>query len=363
MKGIKYFSTLIIIMSMFASCDDMMDVHKEYIEGGEIVYAPNLDSLCFYAGHNKVYFKFWTFNAVNVGSIDLYWDEDSLIIPVTPSSGLDSIMVEVPCTEEKSYTFTVRTTDVFGNHSLWNTGFANSYGDFFQQSLSNRSVKGFELVGSDGQISWFPSASNLVRSEVRYTDTNQQEQIVKVPADQLVTQCPGLTSNRFEVQSFFLPETNAVDTFVVTWEQVNPLYKYSRAGWSVKYCNSWQGMPSLTTANEMPPCIFDNNFATFWHSRYTTLTAGYNPAYPDITRDPPPFTIVIDMGEPMEIIQVDLYRRLNNNNTQTVIVYAPTVEDNLLTQEDIEWLGNTPVSYTNHTFFKNYYYAGVENSN
>ncbi len=120
-------------------------------------------------------------------------------------------------------------------------------------------------------------------------------------------------------------------------------------------------MPSLTGSSDMPHFIFDGNFNTFWHSRYLTFAAGTNPRDPEVTRDPCPHTIVIDMGEPVEITQVDIYRRLNNNNAQTVIVYAPAVDDELLTQEDIEWLGNTPVTYANHQFYKNYYYPGIPN--
>lgn len=353
--------SLLVAITILTSCEGMMDVHEQYVKDGERVFAPKIDSLSFYAGQNRVYFRFWTYNATNVKSVDLFWDEDSLIIPVSPSSGYDSVLVEVPCTEEKSYTFKARTTDVFGNHSLWSTGFANSYGDFFMKSLSNRSVKAFKIANNSGEITWFPPAANMVRTEVRYTDSDGNLQTVSTPADQITTECPGLATNRFEVRSFFLPEPDAIDTLAIAWESLNPLYQYLRDDWSVKYCNSWQGMPALTGNDEKPHFIFDGNFSTIWHSRYTTYAAGTSPWDPKVTRDPPPFTIVIDMGEPVEIMQVDVYRRLNNNNVQTVIVYAPAVDDNLLTTEDFEWRGNTPVTYTNHGFFFNYHYPGVQN--
>lgn len=364
MKKMKNFGILtIVILFIVASCENMMDVHKEFAGDSEIVYAPKLDSLAFYAGQNKVYCQFWTYNSSNVKSVDFYWDEDSLIIPVSPSSKLDSMLVEIPCSEEKSYTIKVRTTDIFGNHSLWTTGFANSYGDFFLESLSNRAVRGFKVTNNDGEISWFPPASNLVRSEVRYTDNSGAENIVNVSEINSTTLCPGLTTNRFEIRSFFLPEPDAIDTFAISWEAVLPLYQFSRTEWSVKYCSSWHGMPSLTGKDNMPHFIFDGNFNTFWHSNYATYAAGLNPLDPEVTRDPCPHTIVIDMGEPVDIWQVDIYRRLNNNNAQTVVAYAPAVDDNLLTQEDFEWRGNIPITYVNHQFYKNYHYPGIENNN
>lgn len=346
--------------AIFPSCDNMMDVHKPFIEGGEKVYALKLDQTNFYAGHNRIYFKFYMANTTNIKSVDLYWDNDSLIVPM-PSHG--SGMVTVPATEERSYSFKFRTTDVFGNHSLWGTGFGSSYGDYFLESLLNRSVKSFELINNNGKITWFPPAANLVRTEVKYTDINGQEQIVSVPSGNNVVQCPGLDINQFDVRSFFLPEADAVDTFSIDWQHVTPVYKLPTRGWSIKYCNSWQGKPSLTGTQNMPHFIFDGNYSTFWHSSWATFAAGTSPLDPTITRDPPPFTIVIDMGEPVEIAKVDIYRRLSNNNVQTVIAYAPAVDDDQLSDADFEWLGNVPVSYSNHNFFKNYAYAGVENPN
>ncbi len=358
----KIYIFLIFLCALFSSCENMMEVHKQFVEGGEKVYASKLDESNFFAGHNQVYFKFYMTNTTNIKTVDLYWDEDSLIIPM-PSYGWST--VAVPATEEKSYSFKIRTTDIFGNHSLWRTGFANSYGAYFQESLTNRSVKSFELTSNNnnGVITWFPPASNLVRSEVRYTDLDGEEITVNVPVSQNVTQCPGLNINRFEVRSFFLPEPNAMDTFDIEWQQVTPVYKIPTTGWSVKYCNSWHGMPSLTGTQNMPHFIFDGSYDKIWHSRYTTYAAGTNPLDPTITRDPPPFTIVIDMGETVEIAKVDIYRRFNNNNVQTVIVYAPAINDDLLTDTDFEWLGNIPVSFVNHSFFKNYSYPGIENSN
>lgn len=358
----KYVFNLIAACVLLLSCENMMDVHKPFIEDGEKVYAMKLDESTFYAGHNQVYFKFYMSNTTNIKTVDLYWDEDSLIIPM-PSYGWN--IVKVPAVEEKSYSFRIRTTDIFGNHSLLSTGFANSYGAYFQESLTNRSVKSFELTdnNSNGKITWFPPASNLVRSEVRYKDINGEEKVVNIPSDQNVTQCPGLSVNKFDVRSFFLPEPNAMDTFDIAWQELVPIYKIPTKGWTVKYCNSWQGQPSLSGTQNLPHFIFDGDYNTIWHSSYTNYTVGTHPLDPTITRDPPPFTIVIDMGEPVEIAKVDVYRRFNNNNVQTVIMYAPAVADDLLTDTDFEWLGNTPVSYVNDGHFKNYTYLGVENSN
>ena len=43
MKRIYSLLVFIACTLLITSCEDFMDVHKEYIEGGEIIYAPNPD--------------------------------------------------------------------------------------------------------------------------------------------------------------------------------------------------------------------------------------------------------------------------------------------------------------------------------
>ena len=141
-----------------------MDVHKEYIKGGEIIYAPKPDSIAFYAGKGRIKFRFWLYNSPNVTSVDLFWNSyaDSLIIPVTPGTGLDSSEVILENMSEKAYTFYVKTTDQYGNSSLEMTDFGTSYGDSYKESLSQRKVRSATMSGTDGIIDWYSAAASLI---------------------------------------------------------------------------------------------------------------------------------------------------------------------------------------------------------
>lgn len=50
MKRIYGIVAFVVSVLSFVSCDDFMDVHKEYIEDGEIIYAPKPDTIGFIAG-------------------------------------------------------------------------------------------------------------------------------------------------------------------------------------------------------------------------------------------------------------------------------------------------------------------------
>ena len=67
----KIYIFLIFLCALFSSCENMMEVHKQFVEGGEKVYASKLDESNFFAGHNQVYFKFYMTNTTNIKTVDL----------------------------------------------------------------------------------------------------------------------------------------------------------------------------------------------------------------------------------------------------------------------------------------------------
>lgn len=211
---------VIVALSIMASCDNFMDVHEAYIRGGEQIYAPKPDSIVFVAGRERIMFRFWLYNSPNVQLVNLYWNDgqDSLVIPVTPTTGLDSTDLILPDLPEKSYTFNVRTVDKYGHASLTMTDFGSSYGDIFQSSLLHRRIREVTLSDTGGEITWFAAASNLVGNQIRYETTTGQKTIVWMPANENTVLCNGAKPNsQFEYRSLFIPEEMAIDTFAVGW--------------------------------------------------------------------------------------------------------------------------------------------------
>jgi hypothetical protein len=199
-----------------------MDVHQQYIEGGEKIYAPKVDSLVFRNGKGRAQVWFWLLESPNVRSVDIFWNSytDSLIVPVTPSTGLDSMEVYVPLAEERSYTLYIRTTDIFGNHSLSETGSATSYGAIYESTLANRGVRKVIMTDFTTEIQWYGIADDYVCSEVRYTGVNNEVQIVRALPNETSTPCPNAKAGTaYEHRSLYLPP-NSIDTFYMEWTDV-----------------------------------------------------------------------------------------------------------------------------------------------
>lgn len=312
MKRIYSLVVFVISVLFFTSCDDFMDVHKEYIEGGEIIYAPKPDSVNFIAGEGRILFNCRTYNAPNVRSVDVYWNDrlDSLIIPVELSTGYDSISVILDNMEEKSYTFNIQTTDNFGHKSLFVTSFGTSYGDVYRATLNDRGIKSLSLSDKEGTIEWYSAPMHLVRNEIRYIKNDGSQTTVKISSIDNLAKLPDVKpGSTFEYRSLYIPEEVAIDTFATAWKEYEtPFpteYKYDRSSWevlSVSDVSTSEG-GGMTT-------LIDGDLSTYWQSAYEGGDA------------PLPHWAVIDMQTPKNISRVELYRRAGNKDTKSIELYV-----------------------------------------
>ncbi|MDR1221496.1 MAG: discoidin domain-containing protein [Tannerella sp.] len=318
MKRTVYIILTLAALSVLSSCDDFMDVHKDFIKDGEIIYSPKVDSVSFVAGEHRILFHCWLYNSPNVRSVDLYWNErrDSLITAVTPSMGRDSVDILLSGLEEKSYTFDVRTTDQFGHKSLWTTDFGNTYGANYRATLADRRINEISLEEKDGvprgKVTFFSGSTLLVRNEVRYVRNDGSRAIATLPSDGQELYCDGVKpGTSFETRSFYIPEEEAIDTFATEWalnETAFPLiYVFDRSKWTVldvsdETASDGGGMHA----------VIDGNTGSYWHSRW------------DGGNVPLPHWLTIDLGAEIntaDIVRFDLYRRPGNTDTKTVGIY------------------------------------------
>jgi hypothetical protein len=308
MKKIHYHLLILMVLSTLMSCEDFMDVHQEYIEGGEIIYAPKADSVAFIAGKERILFRFWLYNSPNVKSVNLYWnnDQDSLIVPVTPTTGLDSTDMILPDMPEKSYTFNVRTIDKYGHASLTITDFGTSYGEVFQSSLSYRRIREISITDQGGEISWYSAAGNLVFNEVRYEKTDGTKAVVQMPASENTLLCPvAKTGSVFEYRSLYIPEEETIDTFAVDWAEYGSrfpdIYQYDKSDWTiVSYSDQEESDGGGVTT------LLDGDLNNWWHSQYNNGGSSL------------PHWVVIDLTSSKKICRIDTWRRPGSTDAKTV---------------------------------------------
>jgi hypothetical protein len=224
----KTYRNLLFLLGVAASlpaCDNFMDVHKKYLEDGEKIYAPIVDSFSFQPGREKILAGFRLYNSPHVREIQISWNgergDTALSIPVTPDTEYYSAeyLLNIP---EGSYTFDVRTKDVYDNLSIKVTGFCDSYGDVYQSTLRTQNIGEVTFAPEQAEISWRTTPVNHIGNEVRYTNVRSETKTVfsgtGAPAPSVVLP-EAKSGTTFEYRSLFLPAASSIDTFYTLWTE------------------------------------------------------------------------------------------------------------------------------------------------
>eukprot|EP00828_Plagiopyla_frontata_P005535 TRINITY_DN12248_c0_g1_i4.p1 TRINITY_DN12248_c0_g1~~TRINITY_DN12248_c0_g1_i4.p1 ORF type:complete len:318 (-),score=-11.44 TRINITY_DN12248_c0_g1_i4:486-1439(-) len=210
------------------------------------------------------------------------------LLPRQPGSTTDLILTDMP---EKSYTFSVRTVDKYGHTSLTMTDFGTSYGDIFQSSLAHRRIRDVSITDKGGEITWFAAAENLAGNQIRYDTNNGTEAVVWMPASTNIVLCPDAkTSSTFEYRSLFIPEEEAIDTFVIGWtpyETMFPaIYQYDKSAWAIVSYSDQEASDGGGVSS-----LIDGKLNNWWHSQY------------DNGKAPLPHWVIIDLASSKKDLQ------------------------------------------------------------
>lgn len=219
----KLLAGIIVAASLAAACTPMDD-YKKYIENGEArQYTGRVDSVRFYPGDERVLFYGLLTSDPKIEQVRVNWNvhtgsgllPDSLVLDVRRTQGIDTLKVSIPLPEGK-YNFTVRTFDGEGHSSIPVVVSSTVYGPVYQQELYNRSIKSVIKEGADATIVWYNGDESSPFTRITYTDTADRLRIVDVIPTEKETTLPDYKSmSKFALQTYFLPEENAVDTFKV----------------------------------------------------------------------------------------------------------------------------------------------------
>jgi len=158
----------------------------------------------------------------------VYWNDrqDSLVVPVKRSGGVDTLKVIIPNLLEQSYTFDVITADAQGHRSVPNTVTGQAFGANYELTLNNWDIdqakakpaalpyyeadisfSSFYLQGLQGVRIEYKDQDNAARTQLVPSDPTGQATITPATLDKYP---PGTA---FSYRTMFLPDSGAIDTF------------------------------------------------------------------------------------------------------------------------------------------------------
>lgn len=237
-KDLFLLAVLFVTGTLFlTSCSKMEDNYKQYISSGEIVFTGKVDSLTALPGKNRVQLSWLLVSDPKITKCKVYWNngDDSTIIPVQRTDGVDTITINVDNLAEGLYTFDVYTYDDAGHSSVKATVTGTVYGENYISSISNRALDSaiFYPDNKEVGIKWFGIAQRAIVVELLYTDTlgNLNTMHIKsvstasgVPLGFLDQDTLAAYENNttFKYRTGYLPAANAIDTFYTDYREVTP---------------------------------------------------------------------------------------------------------------------------------------------
>ena len=313
MKYILHVFSYLCILTAVASCDKFTDIHKEYIEGGEIIYAVKPDSVVFIAGKERLLMRLWMENAQNIKQVVVLWNsgQDSLIVPMVLKPGRDSIEVLLNGLEEKAYSFDIYALDNFGHRSLNYTQFGAAYGATYTASLQNRRIKSISLTETEGKIEWFAPAEGMIINEIKFINRRGTDTTVRFPASSFDVAIDAPGSTTFKYRSLYIPEDEAIDTFATAWgeDKLPDFYTIDRSGWEAIAVSD-----ETASDGGGKDALVDGDLGSYWHSQWG----------PNI---PSPHWAIIDMIAAKNIAYFSIFRRSGNTDAKTVQIYLGNSSD------------------------------------
>lgn len=212
---------LCLMVLALASCSKMDDYLK-YTNGKEMVYAGKVDSVKVRSGRERVVITGLLTSDPNITKVKIFYNQrqDSIILNINRSLGIDTLNIPVSL-PEGSHNFEILSYDNKGTASVKVLVTGRSYGAVYQESLFNRAIKNAEKLGNDVFINLYSGDVTSPFTKFTYTDVNDKEKSVLVTNDSSRVVLKDYKSmTKFKMQTFFLPDTSAIDTFYAVPEMI-----------------------------------------------------------------------------------------------------------------------------------------------
>lgn len=206
----------LLVLGFFLSCSKSNDYTK-YLATGEIRYAAKPESLKAFPGNERIKLQWEILSDQNITKAKVYWrnKSDSLEVPISRGSGIDTIAVIIPL-KEGAYSFDVVHYHDDGVGSLASNVSSTSYGPSYTSTLMNRTLVSHSWTPTNQGIvmNWGSSEATSIGTKVNYININNdpREFVVGVKtASSSYTRL--LQHSVLEYKTMYKPDSLSIDTF------------------------------------------------------------------------------------------------------------------------------------------------------
>lgn len=210
---------MILCCGLSFGCSKMDDPIKDYIKGGEIIYATRTDSLKSFSGNERIKLT-WLLPA-NHSAVKavVYWEgkNKSRELPLvkTPNQTYEFVLEDMP---EASYLFSVQTFDKENHSSVKSEVTAVAYGERYRHGLLNRVYIKLSKLNGNLLMNWGLAEKSATGVTVEYTDLNGQVQTVTTAStlNETIVPLPDF-KKPIRYRTIFNPGLKSIDDFLSDW--------------------------------------------------------------------------------------------------------------------------------------------------
>ncbi|WP_298649078.1 DUF4998 domain-containing protein [uncultured Proteiniphilum sp.] len=216
---IQWYLTMIIFCLIIIPACSKWDDYKKYIDEDKI-YPQKPDSLKTRPGKNRIQLE-WTLTDPKVTSCKILYSQegilDSITVPVGTGQSYtnDTVRVIIDNLIESNCIFNVISYDDLGHSSLAVEAEGMVYGENYEKSLLNRTLRS-KSVDNDGlHLQWYPTVDDTeLGIELNYKDDSENSKTVFIADSIISNTIAGFNVNYpFTYRTKYLPTPTAIDTF------------------------------------------------------------------------------------------------------------------------------------------------------
>lgn len=208
---------VIILTSVFISCEKMDDTYKLFVGSGETIYIGKADSLKIRGGRNRLELSWLLLSDPKISSYKVYWNnkDDSIQGSITRTSDIDTVRLLLNQISEGSHDFDIYLFDKAGNGSIKSSITGAVYGYNYEKSLLNHTFISSRRDNENYIIEWMPEPEDgMVMIEIEYLNSFKEVIKKQIQGEFDVDTLLNFPINgSILLRTKFLPEPMALDTF------------------------------------------------------------------------------------------------------------------------------------------------------
>ena len=205
----------VVLVCHLLSCDKMDASYKVYTEDKDLIYVGKTDLLQKYPGRNRIKLGLKRPIDPKAVSLGLFWNNGTSQMKMDiPADASDTIFMQLNDMPEGSYTFDVFTYNSAGKASVKSVIPASVYGEQYESTLLNRSLKRLFVENGNQVIEWYAVDSTSVGTELIYTDLQETSHTVEVKPTDVFTPLPDIKrGSNLQYRTKYKPDAKALDIF------------------------------------------------------------------------------------------------------------------------------------------------------